>query len=94
MTPFKVGQKVVVVDDSNGYGNKEAVPNFKKGDIVKVESADSDMIGVSGDDRRWYYKRFAPIQSNYSDATAEILEKFKQTEETPDKILIPETIQN
>lgn len=33
---------------------------------------------------------FEKIQTNYASATSEILEKFKQTEETPDKILIPE----
>jgi hypothetical protein len=33
---------------------------------------------------------FAPIQENYSDATAEILEKFKQTTEVLDKVLVPE----
>lgn len=31
-------------------------------------------------------------EPQYPSATSEILEKFKQTEETPDKILIPETI--
>lgn len=38
--------------------------------------------------------RFAPIQTNYADATAEILEKFKPTEDTPDKILIPEKLKS
>lgn len=37
-------------------------------------------------------KYFAPIQTNYADATAEILEKFPQVSETPDKILKPEPI--
>lgn len=39
-------------------------------------------------------KVFAPIQTNYADATAEILEKFKPTEDTPDKILIPEKLKS
>lgn len=33
---------------------------------------------------------FAPIQTEYVDATAEIIEKFKSPVESPDKILIPE----
>lgn len=37
---------------------------------------------------------FAPIQESYSDATADILEKFPITEERPDKVLIPETTVN
>lgn len=58
-------------------------------DCICGESTKIDFI-------RHYYCckafRLAPIQTNYSDATEEILEKFKQTEETPDKILIPEKI--
>ena len=37
---------------------------------------------------------FAPIQEQYTDATAEIIEKFKQTDEVPDKSLIPEIVNN
>jgi len=37
---------------------------------------------------------FAPIETQYSDATKEILEKFPITEETPDKVLVPETVSN
>lgn len=45
-------------------------------------------------DFKWLSKSssFAPIQESYSDATAEILEKFPITEETPDKLLTPQTI--
>lgn len=39
-----------------------------------------------------YHEHFAPIQTNYADATAELLEKFPQVSETPDKILKPEPI--
>lgn len=35
---------------------------------------------------------FAPIETNYADATSEILEKFKQTDEQPDKVLLPEKV--
>lgn len=37
-------------------------------------------------------KNFAPIQTTYASATSEILKKFKQTEERPDKVLTPEKI--
>lgn len=37
-------------------------------------------------------KNFAPVETNYSDAKAEILEKFKSPNETPDKIIVPEKI--
>lgn len=38
--------------------------------------------------------RFAPIQDQYEDLTREIAEGLKETKETPDKILIPEKINN
>lgn len=38
--------------------------------------------------------KFAPIQDQYEDLTREIAEGLKETKETPDKVLIPETINN
>lgn len=45
---------------------------------------------INNKNRYWCRaKLFAPIQTNYADATAEIIEKFKPTEDTPDKIIKP-----
>ena len=37
---------------------------------------------------------FAPIQETYADITNEIAESMKETKERPDKVLIPETVNN
>lgn len=37
---------------------------------------------------------FAPIQHQYTDISKEIADSFKQTEETPDKKIIPEKVNN
>jgi hypothetical protein len=51
-------------------------------------------IPNSGTEKLFLSGLFAPIQTNYADATAEILEKFKSPSETPDKINIPEPCNN
>lgn len=38
--------------------------------------------------------RLAPIQHQYTDIAREIADTFKQTEEVPDKIIIPEKVNN
>lgn len=93
--------KVVCVDDSiknpkcdrltigKVYTVKGQCPFYPHNwDIVELLYSSFD-----GAPQSYYKKHFAPIQSDYTDATTEILEKFKQTEETPDKIIIKETVQ-
>lgn len=41
-----------------------------------------------------FAKYFAPIQTQYSDITKEIADSVKETVEAPDKILIPQTVNN
>ena len=44
----------------------------------------------------WFFlaSRFAPIQESYEDITSEIAQSLKQTDERPDTVLIPETVNN
>lgn len=103
--PFKIGQKVVAVANFKPNPDNTMIP--KKGEIFTcqdfllglgrwymhlVEIQDRAFPIGDGTQINFRCDLFAPIQTNYSDATSEILEKFKQTEETPDKILIPEKI--
>lgn len=39
-------------------------------------------------------KLFAPIQHQYTDIAKEIADSYKSTEEVPDKIIIPEKVNN
>lgn len=105
IAPFRVGQKVVRLDDCK---------YIKKGEVVTIGSIEMcncgkwrvsivehpfDMYGyqcinckntsVTG---LFIAKYFAPIQESYTDITAEIASQQSITEERPDKILIPETV--
>lgn len=91
MKPFKV----VCIQD-NWKNNIVGPNNPKVGDIDDVVDTYEYMgrliyilKGRSNPDG-YLALCFAPVQTNYADATAEILEKFKQTDEQPDKIIIPE----
>jgi hypothetical protein len=39
-------------------------------------------------------KAFAPIETQYTDISKELADSFKDTDEVPDKILKPETVNN
>lgn len=97
--PFTIGQKVVCVRILRGNSMQDIIP-LKKGHVYTVTSIEPHRyyIGKWGvgfketqPEDKYQHDQFAPIITNYSDATSEILEKFKQTIEVPDKILIPET---
>jgi hypothetical protein len=98
MKPFKV----ICIDDKPHIGATAGSKLLKEGLIYTVVGQRIckhggkkgqlvyDLLGFNPALYQFWSKRFAPIQENYSDATAEILEKFKQTTEVPDKVLVPE----
>lgn len=106
--PFHVGQKVVAVKTVIGFykkGNKYEVLGVVY--HCKEWFVDIGLIVLGGtccphclfkmnknSSHLCYAKDFVPIQDQYSDLTREIAEGLKETKETPDKILIPETINN
>lgn len=100
---FYVGQRVVCVEKQKTartnsdykeeiFLNREYIVNevgFYRSSIAQYYYVKVDNLMTI-----WQAKSFAPIVESYSDATVEILEKFKSPEETPDKVLIPETVNN
>lgn len=100
--PFAIGQKVVCVNILKGKSMDDIIP-LKKGNVYTVTSIEPHRyyLGKWGvgfketqPEDKYQHDQFAPIITNYSSATEEILERFKQTDECPDKILIPETVNN
>jgi hypothetical protein len=96
--------KVICIDDFKGDPNPDNAPLPEKGKIYTVTAihhfSKTDEYSVHYELSEfpscyaYWVGSFAPIQENYSDATAEILEKFKQTNEVPDKVLTPEKVLN
>lgn len=95
--PFSIGQKVVCIDDHEHEGRNIKI--LTKGYVYTVKECwgESGLFSpgvrlLETDDLGFFANRFAPIQTNYADATAEILEKFKSPVESPDKVIIPEPV--
>jgi hypothetical protein len=90
--PFYVWQRVVVMDDSPGYGDPETVPTFKKDEIVAVlEINDKGNIRVEAN-RKLYWNpiRFAPINPYSTSATQELIKSINigDTADQPVKEII------
>lgn len=51
-------------------------------------------VADDGFSQYFWEGHFAPIKTNYADATAEILEKFPIVNDAPDKVVTPEKILN
>lgn len=99
--PFSIGQKVLCIKSISDYPSYCEMFKIVVGEVYTVSACEPHRyisskwaIGLEepyDKSDRYLHTQFAPIEAAYSDATAEILEKFKQTTEVPDKILIPET---
>lgn len=89
--PFSIGQKVVCINDEPGWiSGRKALENGKIYTVLGLIQICPDKCDIDvGVGTAWDCSRFAPLK--YNDATSEILEKFKHTSETPDKIIVPQT---
>jgi hypothetical protein len=95
MTNFKVGQKVVCIKKDKWMPPLSHFPKY--GDVCTINYINRGFLIISGFEysdgfHRWYDpNKFRPL-AEYSDATQEILSKFKPTEDTPDvEIKVHET---
>jgi len=70
MSNFRVGQKVVCVDDSPGKGTGRA-PTFSKGEVCEVTRLEPlyecVAVGVNGEDWTWHPSRFRPVVERKTD---------------------------
>ena len=90
MTNFKVGQKVVcikknawkLISVSHPYTN---INNPKHNETCTIKGFDDTFLVLAeyGDLNSYHPQHFKPLVE-YTDATSEILSKFKPTEDTPD----------
>jgi hypothetical protein len=67
---FRVGQKVVCID--NGMGAMDASPYLQKGDVYTVTASRIDLvgwpvIGLAGVRYQWSAERFRPIVERKTD---------------------------
>lgn len=103
--PFHVGQKVVCVNPA-GFARlkKYAIYVVNKthrcgcGNWLVDVGAEGGLVCSSCEsllrDCAMDARLFAPITEQYEDMTLSIAQSAKQTNEVPDKVLIPETINN
>lgn len=90
--PFYVGQKVICIEAGETHCGSCQV--FEK--MVYTISCPTyyyrgfEVVELSElPNSRWWAERFAPIQDQYADITADIAAGVTETKEQPDKVIIP-----
>lgn len=93
MSKFRVGQPVVVVDDSPGYSSGRKFP-LKRGSVTRIKGLSPNVsctVAIEGDEvqQYWHEDRFRPLEEQSLTAQLAQKECERLVEERPEHVNEP-----
>lgn len=88
---FRIGQKVVCINNSNGFCEKSVVCPLIVGGVYSVVEINSESLWCDGDkNHAWHHTRFRPLIEKSTDTGFAILEEIRRRETIPaDRVTAP-----